>query len=198
MPDMAKKTCKTWHRFIYCIADWSKRCLTSVVEGSFVEFVELIAGIKCTTFLTPDMASKIDARHGIGLSYYWLLDAMYGIVYDAMSGAKKLANITPAIEFPTSANELSFMAPCLALISYYFFFPKGLGMLHTPRQAFFAVLQADSPLAQSIAPVFKQQPMKRVWQLNLQPADARANMANSIDNKKFVFILMGLCKPVQC
>ena len=37
-----------------------------VVEGSNAEVGQLIAGIKFASFLTPDMASKMDARHGIG------------------------------------------------------------------------------------------------------------------------------------
>jgi len=40
----------------------------SVLEASFAEVGQLIAGINFVSFLTPDMASKNDARHGIGLS----------------------------------------------------------------------------------------------------------------------------------
>ena len=36
-------------------------------KGSFAEVRQLIAGTNFTSFLTPDMASKNDARHGIGL-----------------------------------------------------------------------------------------------------------------------------------
>jgi len=39
-----------------------------VFEGSFAEAGQLIAGVKFGSFLTPDMASKNDARHGIGFS----------------------------------------------------------------------------------------------------------------------------------
>jgi len=37
-------------------------------EGSNAEVVQLIAGIMFGSFLTPDMASKHDARHGIGFT----------------------------------------------------------------------------------------------------------------------------------
>ena len=37
-------------------------------EGSNAKFGQLIAGMKFVHFLTPDMASKNDARHGIGFS----------------------------------------------------------------------------------------------------------------------------------
>ena len=39
----------------------------AIVEGPFGEVGQLIAGSKIGRFLTPDMASKNDARHGIGL-----------------------------------------------------------------------------------------------------------------------------------
>ena len=39
----------------------------NVNEGSFAEVVQLITGSKFVRFLTPDMASKKDARYGIGL-----------------------------------------------------------------------------------------------------------------------------------
>ena len=38
-----------------------------VFEGSFAEVVQLVAGMKFRSFLTPDMASKNDARHDIDL-----------------------------------------------------------------------------------------------------------------------------------
>ena len=38
------------------------------IEGSFAEVGQLIADIKLVSFLTPDMASKNDARHGIDWS----------------------------------------------------------------------------------------------------------------------------------
>jgi len=37
-------------------------------EGLNAEVGQLIAGMKYTSFLTPDMASKNEARHGIGFS----------------------------------------------------------------------------------------------------------------------------------
>jgi len=37
------------------------------LEASFAEVVQVIAGKKLGRFLTPDMASKNDARHGIGV-----------------------------------------------------------------------------------------------------------------------------------
>jgi len=40
-------------------------------EGSNAEVGQLITGIKIDSFLTPEMASKNDARHGIGLTYHW-------------------------------------------------------------------------------------------------------------------------------
>ena len=39
-----------------------------VIEGSNAEVGLLIADITLASFLTPDMASKNDARHGIGFS----------------------------------------------------------------------------------------------------------------------------------
>jgi len=45
------------------------------------------------------MASKNDARHGIGLSKLWF------IRFDAMSGVKKLPNFNAAINCTTSAFE---------------------------------------------------------------------------------------------
>jgi len=39
-------------------------------KGSNAEVVQLIAGTNFTSFLTPDMASKNDAGHSIGLSQH--------------------------------------------------------------------------------------------------------------------------------
>ena len=53
----------------------TKHCQVGVqetIEGSNAEVVQLIAGMNFTSFLTPDMASKNDARHGIGLSASFL------------------------------------------------------------------------------------------------------------------------------
>jgi len=68
----------------------------------------VIAGMKFTTFLTPDMASKNDARHGIGV-FLALNKSMPCLAsfFDAMSGVKKLPNFVPAINCTSSANELS-------------------------------------------------------------------------------------------
>ena len=43
---------------------------TDTDEGSFAEVGQLITYTKFVSFLTPDMASKNDARHGIGLSQH--------------------------------------------------------------------------------------------------------------------------------
>jgi len=53
------------------------------------------------------MASKNDTRHGIDSSVLGKPDVMSGIVFDAMFGVKKLTNLTPAVTYPTSANEAS-------------------------------------------------------------------------------------------
>jgi len=39
-----------------------------LIEGSFAEVRQLISAWNFASFLTPDMASKNDARHGIELS----------------------------------------------------------------------------------------------------------------------------------
>ena len=39
-------------------------------EGSNAECGQLITDMKLRSFLTPDLVSKNDARHGIGLSYH--------------------------------------------------------------------------------------------------------------------------------
>jgi len=39
-----------------------------VIEGSNAKVGQLIAALKYVGFLTPENASKNDARHGIGLS----------------------------------------------------------------------------------------------------------------------------------
>ena len=51
---------------------------------------------------------KMDARHGIDLFSTMIRpDAMSGIVFDAMSGVKKLVKFIPAINCTTSAVEPS-------------------------------------------------------------------------------------------
>jgi len=57
--------------------------------------------MKFSCLLTPVMASKNDARHGVDYSVQALLDAMPSIVFDAISGIKKLLNFHAAINFPT-------------------------------------------------------------------------------------------------
>jgi len=39
---------------------------TTTTEGSFAEVGHVIAGVKFDSYLTPDMATKNDTRHGIG------------------------------------------------------------------------------------------------------------------------------------
>jgi len=41
---------------------------SQLIEASFADVGQVIAGINFVSFLTPDMASKNDARHGIRLS----------------------------------------------------------------------------------------------------------------------------------
>jgi len=48
----------------------------AIHEGSFAEVMQLIAALKCVSFLTPDMASKKYARHVIDL-----FSAMSGIIF---------------------------------------------------------------------------------------------------------------------
>jgi len=51
------------------------------------------------SFLTPDMASKKDARHGIGLTQHRMIECQLpclASLFDAMSGIKKL-NFVPLI-----------------------------------------------------------------------------------------------------
>jgi len=70
----------------------------------FAEVGQLITGNEVqSSFLTPDMASKNDARHGIDQSVL----AISGIVFDAMSGVNKLTLFIPAITYPTSAFDPS-------------------------------------------------------------------------------------------
>ena len=58
-----------------------KNLKNSTNEGSNAEVGQLIAGMKFRIFLTPDMASKNDGRHGIGLSSHSPIDAMSGVVF---------------------------------------------------------------------------------------------------------------------
>ena len=61
-------------RYIVCYESSHK-----TFEASFVEVRQVIAGIKFVIFLTPDKASKNDARNGIEWSGLWCSDAMSGI-----------------------------------------------------------------------------------------------------------------------
>ena len=61
----------------------------SGIGGSFAEVEQVIAGIKFVCFLT------------------WKNDAMSGIVFDTMSGVKKLAKCHAVINCTTLANEPS-------------------------------------------------------------------------------------------
>ena len=47
---------------------WHPSGSYQLVEGSFAEVVQLIAGFKFVSFLTPGGASRNDVGHGIGLS----------------------------------------------------------------------------------------------------------------------------------
>jgi len=53
----------------------------------------MIAGVNLGSFLTPDMASKNDARHGIGLFSAGITRFHVWQLFDAMSGVKKLPNL---------------------------------------------------------------------------------------------------------
>ena len=44
------------------------------------------------------------------------IDVMSGIVFNVMSGVKKLSNFVPAITCPTSANQPSFVEDSLAKV----------------------------------------------------------------------------------
>jgi len=67
--------------------------------------VQLIAGAKFVSFLTPDMASKNDDGHG----WHRLFEGRiaHASFFDAMSGVIKLPNSIAALNCPTSANEPS-------------------------------------------------------------------------------------------
>jgi len=52
-----------------------------IFEGSNAEVGQLITGMKFSSFLTPDMASKNGARHGTDYLVLGKPDAMSGIVF---------------------------------------------------------------------------------------------------------------------
>jgi len=60
-----------------------------MITGTYWKFVR---------FLTPEMASK-----KVGTKWYWILDAMFGIVFDPMSGVENLNSCIPTIPYTTSA-----------------------------------------------------------------------------------------------
>jgi len=62
-------------------------------------------------FLTPDMASKNDARHGIvSFRVGTTRCHVWHRFFEAMFGFKKLTNFVPVINFPTLANVASTLA----------------------------------------------------------------------------------------
>jgi len=68
----------------------------------------LIAAIELSSFFDARYGVKNDARHMA--SGYPIIEknyAMSGIVFDAMSGVKKLPYFIPALNDPTSAKEPS-------------------------------------------------------------------------------------------
>ena len=65
-------------------------------------------GIKFNCFLTSDIASKNDVRHGINLSLLGIPDATYGFVFYAASGVKKLVKFMHAITLITLACNPSY------------------------------------------------------------------------------------------
>ena len=80
----------------------------TINEGSKAEVGQVIIGTKSDSFFLsqtwrqktmPDMASGYPSTVQI--------DAMSGIVFDAMSGVKKLTDFVPAITCITSTNEPS-------------------------------------------------------------------------------------------
>ena len=78
------------------------------IEGSFAEVGWLIKGRVIFGLLTPDMASRNDARHGIVSYWIWQLDVKSDIVFEAMFGFGEPANFVLLINWLTSANEPSF------------------------------------------------------------------------------------------
>ena len=50
-----------------------------ITEGSKAKVVQVMAGSNIVSLLTPSLASKNDAIHGIGLPYYQTIDAKSNI-----------------------------------------------------------------------------------------------------------------------
>ena len=90
--------------------------MAGTTEASFVEVGQFITGMKYSSFLTPDMASKNDARHDIDLFSAEITRCHVSMFFDTMSGVKKLATFIPAINCPISAFEPSFKFAALSLV----------------------------------------------------------------------------------
>ena len=76
----------------------------------------MITTLKCVSFLTPDMASKKDAGHGIDCSLVVQHDAMYSIIFYTMSGVKKLTQFHAVITCPDSACSPPIVSMLLSLL----------------------------------------------------------------------------------
>jgi len=70
------------------------------VEASFAEVGQVIAGRNFVRFLTPDIASKNDARHGIDYSVLGQLDAMSGIDFLRHVWRQKAAKLCTSNHLP--------------------------------------------------------------------------------------------------
>jgi len=80
------------------------------------------------------MASENDARHGTDYSLLGSHDAMFGMVFYAISGIKKLkTNLVAAITWPTSENEPSTVrsVKCRSCVRACFLGRKWVGNLMT-------------------------------------------------------------------
>ena len=58
--------------------------------GFICEIMQVITTLKVFNFLTPKMESKKDVIHGIDFLLVEKPDATSGIIFDAISGVKKL------------------------------------------------------------------------------------------------------------
>jgi len=77
-------------------------------KGSNAEVGQLIASIKFGCFLTPDMVSKNDARHDIGLFSPGMTQChVWHHFLTPCLASKKLPDFNAAINCPTSANKPS-------------------------------------------------------------------------------------------
>jgi len=86
--------CRSWaidYRFKVWLQKASKLCICNHLPDFAISGFnrslqsrssgQVITAWKHNSFLTPDMASKNDARHDIGLFHQWIIDAMSGIVF---------------------------------------------------------------------------------------------------------------------